>query len=93
MSSITNLATNSAINVKIYEVKGIIPSITNLATTAPPIAVENKIPNVSNLVKTSDYNTKINETEKRKITDHDHSKNYITKQELNYKISRSKFTN
>ena len=35
----------------------------------------------SNLVKKSDYNTKINEIEK-KITDHDHDK-YITTQEIN----------
>ena len=39
-------------------------------------AVENKIPSVSNIVKKTDYNTKINEIEK-KITDHDHDK-YIT---------------
>ena len=42
--------------------------------------VENKIPNV-NLVKKTDYNTKINEIEK-KITDHDHNK-YITTPEFN----------
>ena len=36
---------------KINEVKGEIPNITNLATTAALTAVENKIPNVSNLVK------------------------------------------
>ena len=34
------------------------------------------------LVKKSDYNTKINETEKKIITDHDHDKYIITK-ELN----------
>ena len=44
-------------------------------------AVENKIPSVSNLVKKSDYNTKINEIEK-KITDHSHDK-YITTPEFN----------
>ena len=43
------------------EVKSKIPSITNLATTT---VLENKIPNVSNLVKKNGYNTKINETEK-----------------------------
>ena len=47
------------------------PNITNLATTTALTAVENKIPSVSNLVKKTDYNRKINETEK-KITDHDH---------------------
>ena len=49
--SITNLATNSALDAKINEVKGKMPSFTNLATTTALIAVENKIPNVSNLVK------------------------------------------
>ena len=33
--------------------------------------VENKLPNVSNLVKKTDYNTNITEIVK-KITDHDH---------------------
>ena len=36
-----------------------IPNITNLATITALTAVENKIPNVSNLVKKADYNTKI----------------------------------
>ena len=52
------------------------PSINGLATNAASTAVGNKIPNVSTLVKKTEYNTKINETEK-KITDHDHDK-YIT---------------
>ena len=77
--SITNLATTAALNAKINEVKGKIPSITNLASTTALTAVENKIPNVSNLIKKIDYNTKINE---KKITDHDHDK-YITIAEFN----------
>ena len=52
------------------------PSITNLATITALTAVENEIPNVSNLVKKADYNTKTNESEK-KFTDHDHDE-YIT---------------
>ena len=41
-------------------------------------AVENKIPNISSLVKKADYNTKITEIEKKKKnTDHNHDK-YIT---------------
>ena len=44
-------------------------------------AVENKISNVSSLVKKTDYNTKISEIEK-KITDHNHDK-YITTPEFN----------
>ena len=47
---ITNLATKTTLNVKINEVKGEISSITNLATTTALTAVENKIPDVSNLV-------------------------------------------
>ena len=43
--------------------------------------MENKIPSVSNLVKKTDYDTKVNEIEK-KITDHSHDK-YITTPELN----------
>ena len=39
-------------------------SITNLVTTTALISAQNKIPNVSNLVKETDYNTKINEIEK-----------------------------
>ena len=36
----------------------------------------------SNLLKKTDYNTKMNE-KKKKITDHDHSNKYITTQEFN----------
>ena len=43
-------------------------------------AAENKIPNVSNLLKKTDYNTKISDIEK-KITDHNHDK-YITTPEF-----------
>ena len=50
-----------------------------LATTTALIVVENKITSVSNLVKKTDYNTKISETENKITTDHDHDK-YITTQ-------------
>ena len=49
------------------------PSITNLVSTTALTAVENKKSNVSNLLKKTDYNTKISEIDK-KITDHDHDK-------------------
>ena len=49
--SITNLATNASLNDKINEVKNKIPSITNIATSTALSAVENKIPNVSDLEK------------------------------------------
>ena len=44
-------------------------------------AVEDKIPNVSNLVAKTDYNIRISEIE-NKITDHNHDK-YITTPEFN----------
>ena len=78
---ITNLATNAPLNAKINEVKGEIPNITNLATVSALTGVENEIPSVSNLVKKTDYNTKIIET-KKKITDHNHDK-HITTPEFN----------
>ena len=42
-------------------VKDKILNIANLATTTALTAVENKIPNVSNLVKKADYDAKISE--------------------------------
>ena len=43
-------------------------------------ATENKIPDVSSLVKKTDYDTKISEIEKR-LMDHNHD-NYITTSEF-----------
>ena len=48
---ITSLTTNTSLNAKINEVKGEISSITNLAATAAPVIVENKIANTNDLVK------------------------------------------
>ena len=62
-------------------VKGKIPGITTLASTNALNAVENKLLNVSNLVKKSDYNTRINEI-KNKISDPTHDK-YITAPKFN----------
>ena len=78
--SSTNIATTTALNAKINEVKNKIPNITDLATTTARTAVKNKIPEVSNLVKKSDYNTKSTEIENKIIIYHDHDK-YITTQE------------
>ena len=52
-----------------------------MVTTSALAAAENKIPDVSSLVKKTDYNTKIREIEK-KFTDHNHDK-YITTPEFN----------
>ena len=58
-----------------------------LQTQLPPVILRllKMIPSVNNLVKKTDYNTKINEI-KKKITDHNCDK-YITTPEFN------KFTN
>ena len=60
-----------------------------LSTNSSLTAVENKVPNVSNLVRKTDYNTTINEI-KKKITGHDHDK-YITTPEFN-KLTSENFT-
>ena len=67
--------------LKLLKQKVKIPSTNGLATTAALTGVENKMSDVSNLVKKNNYNIKINEVEK-KITDHIHDK-YITTLEFN----------
>ena len=59
------MVTKTTLNAKINEVKCKVPCINNLGTTTVLATVENKIPNVSYLVKKPDYNTKINEIEKK----------------------------
>ena len=68
-------------NTKFRELENKTPSISCLLTTSTLTAVENKIPNVSNLVKKIDYDTKISELEKE-LTDHKHDK-YVTTPEFN----------
>ena len=60
-----------------------------LRNTTALTAVENKIPNVSNLVNKTNYNTKISENENKFTTDHNYDK-YITTQEFN-KLTAKKF--
>ena len=48
-------------NAKVTEIEGKIHSISDLATNSALTAAENKIPDVSNLVKKTDCNTKISE--------------------------------
>ena len=64
-----------------------IPSITGLATNSALTTVKNEIPDVSSLVKKTDYDTKISDIEK-KITDHYHDK-YITTPEFNILAARA----
>ena len=52
-----------------------------MATKTALTIVENKIPDVSNLVNKTDYNTKVTEIE-NKLTNHNHDK-YIDTQEYN----------
>ena len=65
------------VNTKVTEIEGKIPSITGLATNSALTAVENKIHDVSSLVKKTDYRTKISDIEK-KIIDHNHDKDITT---------------
>ena len=51
------------LNAKITEEEDKIPSITGLATNSVLTAVENRMPDVKSLVKKTDYDTKISETE------------------------------
>ena len=76
-----DLAKKTDLNAKITEIENEIPSITGLATNSALTVVQKKIPVVSSLVKTTDYDKKISDI-KKKITDHAHDK-YITTQEFN----------
>ena len=67
--------------MKITEIENKIPSITGLATNSALTAVENTIPDVSSLLKNTDSDTKISDTEKRTAA-YNHDK-YITTQEFN----------
>ena len=60
-----NLATNTSPNAKIDDVTGEIPSIIDLATTTALTAVESKIPNVRNLVKTQTIRQKLIKLKKK----------------------------
>ena len=52
-----------------------------MATTTAVTTLENKIPNVRNLVKKTDFSTKISDIENKTTTDNDHDK-YITNKEF-----------
>ena len=58
----------------ITEIEVKMPSITGLATTAAFNAVENKIPDVSNLVKKTDYDAKISGIESKHLITSDYNK-------------------
>ena len=75
------MATTAGIDAKINDIKNKIPYKNDLATTTALTAVKNKIPNVSNFLKKTDY-TKITEIEIKITNDLDHGK-YITTQKFN----------
>ena len=56
-------------------------------------ALENKLPNVSNLVTKTDYNTKVSEIEK-KVSDRNHDKHMATPEfnKLTTEFSTSRFS-
>ena len=77
LSKLTDVVKNEV--VKKTEHNDLVEKVNNINTT-----------DTSDLVKKPDYNTKINETEK-KVTDRDHSNTYITTQKFN-KITAKHFT-
>ena len=62
---ITNLTATADLNAKINEIKSKRLRITSFATTTALIAAENKIPDVSTLIKKADYDTKVGEIVKK----------------------------
>ena len=75
-------------NSKIAEIGGKIPSINGLATTAVPSDFENRIPNVSDLVKKTNYDAKISDKDISYFTTSDYSK--FTSEKLNAKIKEKR---
>ena len=71
-----SLFKKSDLNATITETEGKISSMTCLATNSALTAVENRIPDVSNLVKETDYDAEISGNVKE-VPGHDHDK-YIT---------------
>ena len=84
---ISGLVRRTDHNEKITEIESKIPSISALATTAALTAVENEIPDVSNLVrKEIDYDAKILDIESKYFTTADYYR-FIT-QTLDAKIKK-----
>ena len=70
-------------NTKVTEIEGKIPYISSLATKSVLTVIENKIPDVSSLVKKTDFNTKVTEIE-GKIPD---LTNLVKKTDFNTKVT------
>ena len=84
ISNIRELAKKTDYNTLITEIESKTPSTNGLATTAALTAVENKTPDVSNLVTKTDYDTKISDIESKYVTTADYNK--FTKDILTNKI-------
>ena len=92
ISDIIKLATNTTVNAKINKVKNKIPSITNnLATSTAGTSVENKIINVTDLVKDADYDAEIKEIKSKYFTTCDFHK--FMNDILKTKITAKKLVN
>ena len=74
-------------NAKITEVEGKILSISGLATTTALTAVENEIPDISDLVKKADYDAEILDIKSKYFTTADY--NRFRKEKLDLKIKQS----
>ena len=71
---LTQLLLLLTLNPEINKAKKKMPSITNLATTATPIVVENKILNVSDLVKKADYHAEMKDIKNKYFSTSDYNK-------------------
>ena len=90
-ASINSLVTIGSLNTKISKVKGEIRSITNLTTTATLTAVENKVPNVSDLVEKADIDAEIKDIKDKYLTKSDY--NQFTGNTLDEKITANMLVN
>ena len=86
ISSIINLAINASLNATINEVKN-----ENSATTTALTAVENKVPNVNDLINKRDYDAEIKNIENKYFTTRDYNK--FTNNKLDTKITAKQLVN
>ena len=84
--NISGLVKRTDFDAKSIGIKGKIPSISGLITTAALTAIENKIPHVINRVKKTEYDAKILDIESKYVATTDYNK--YTSQILNAKIEQ-----
>ena len=72
-------------------IDGEMSSIAGLATVASPSTVDNKVPDISNLVRTTDYDTKVLDIDPKYVTTPDRNK--CTKNKLDARIENKKVVN